>query len=147
MNREGIKQILPHREPMLLVDEAELVDGVAVGLYTVRGDEFFLRGHFPDNAVVPGVMLCEMMGQAACLLIDGMGEGSTPYFTGLDKVRFKRKVLPGDTVVSRCELVRSKPPFHFIRGQAFVKDELCAGAELSFAVMADAPMEEGNDVR
>ena len=69
MNREEIKEILPHRKPMLLVDEVVLNDdGSATGYYNVRGDEFFLQGHFPDNPIVPGVIQCEMMAQSACIL-------------------------------------------------------------------------------
>ena len=69
MNRDEIKTILPHREPMLLLDEAVLTgDGMAEAKYTVRGDEFFLQGHFPDNPIVPGVIQCEMMAQASCVL-------------------------------------------------------------------------------
>ena len=70
MNQEEIKKILPHRDNMLLVEEAEKIDDVtSKGRYTIKGDEFFLQGHFPGNPVVPGVILCEMMGQslAACL--------------------------------------------------------------------------------
>ena len=95
MNQEEIKKILPHRDHMLLIDEAELREGKAYGKKTIRGDEFFLQGHFPGNPVVPGVILCEILGQSACVLLSGEAEGITPFFTGLDKVRFKNPVHPG----------------------------------------------------
>ena len=89
MNREEIKQFLPHREPMLLVDEMVVnEDGTVVGKYHVRGDEFFLQGHYPGNPVVPGVILCEIMGQSSSLLVKDYLKGKTPYFTGIDKTRF-----------------------------------------------------------
>ncbi len=69
MKRDEIRQILPHREPMLLVDEVNLnEDGSSTGYYQVRGDEFFLQGHFPGNPIVPGVIQCEMMAQSACIM-------------------------------------------------------------------------------
>ena len=95
MDREHLKNILPHREPMLLVDEASVCDGVATGSYTVRGNEFFVNGHFPDAPVVPGVILCEMMGQSACLLVAQSEQSGLPYFTGMNNVKFRQKVEIG----------------------------------------------------
>ncbi|MCL1906473.1 MAG: 3-hydroxyacyl-ACP dehydratase FabZ [Propionibacteriaceae bacterium] len=134
MNREELKAVLPHREPMLLVDEAWVDGKESVGVYTVRGDEFFLQGHFPDNPVVPGVILCEMMAQSGCVLMADQVAGKTPYFSGLDKVRFKRKVIPGDTIEFRCQLTAAKGPFFFLSGTASVAGEVCAIAEMSFAL-------------
>lgn len=99
MNREEIKNILPHRENMLLLDDVENREGTAVGHYTVRGDEFFLKGHFPDNPIVPGVILCEILAQSACVLLqEAMDKGKLPVYTGLDHVKFCSPVKPGDTV-------------------------------------------------
>ncbi len=135
MDREQIKSIIPHREPMLLIDEVELADGVSTGKYTVKGDEWFLQGHFPGNPVVPGVILCEMMGQSACLLVN-CGEGKyTPYFTGMNNVKFKNKVLPGDKIVFKCRIEKSKGMFYFIKGSGYVNDKLCVSGDLSFAVV------------
>lgn len=90
MNRDEIMKILPHRDDMLLLDEVEKVDGTAIGHYTVRGDEFFLRGHFPGNPIVPGVILCEIMAQSACVLMeDSIKEGQIPVYTGLNNVKFR----------------------------------------------------------
>lgn len=136
MKREELMEILPHREDMLLLDEAERDGEVARGRYHVRGDEFFLRGHFPGNPIVPGVILCEILAQSVCVLLAGeMSEGATPVYTGLDKVRFKSPVRPGDTVETECRVTRAKPPFFFAEGKATVGDRLCVKAEFSFAVL------------
>ena len=135
MNRDEIKKIIPHREPMLLLDEAELINSEASGRYQVRGDEFFLQGHFPGNPVVPGAILCEMMGQVACVLIDRPENGATPYFTGMNNVRFKNKVLPGDMIELKSVPIKSKPPFYFIKSEAYVNGKLCACGEFSFALL------------
>ncbi len=136
MNQEEIKKIIPHRDNMLLVEEAEIIDEkTSKGKITIKGDEFFLRGHFPGNPVVPGVILCEMMAQASCVLLAGKAENCTPYFTKMNNVKFKNKVLPGDTLESVCELVKSRGPFYFVNTKGYVNGKLCVEAELSFALI------------
>lgn len=135
MNRDEIKKVLPHREPMLLVDQVELVDGKSQGKYQVRGDEVFLQGHFPGNPVVPGVIQCEMLAQSACVLLIGQAEGMTPLFTGLQNVKFRGQVKPGDVFESQCELVRSRGQFYFAKGTGRVNGKVCVSAEFSFALV------------
>lgn len=136
MNRDEIKQILPHREPMLLVDESSLAeDGSAVGSYHVTGEEWFVQGHFPGNPTVPGVVLCEMMAQNCCVLLAGETAGVTPYFTSMNNVRFKKPVHPGDTLELHGEITRRKGPFCFASGEAKVGGEVVCTAEFSFALV------------
>lgn len=137
MNQEEIKKIIPHRDHMLLVQEAEVVDGVAHAKYHVSGEEFFLKGHFPGNPVVPGVILCEMMAQGAAVLMSAVPgvEGKTPMFTSLDKVRFKSPVKPGDTLESESRIIKSKGPFYWCEAKGYVKGKLSVTAEFSFALV------------
>ena len=135
MQRNEIEQILPHRAPMLLLDDVENIDGEAIGHYTVRGNEFFLQGHFPGNPIVPGVILREILAQSACVLMENaLCEGKIPVYTGLDKVRFRSPVRPGDTIETRCRIKRAKAPFYFAEGTACVNGKTCVSAEFSFAV-------------
>ena len=135
MDREAIMRILPHRAPMLLVDDVTETGGVAVGHYHVRGDEFFLQGHFPGEPIVPGVILCEILAQSACVLMkDQMTDGKLPVYTGLNNVKFRSPVRPGDTVEARCHIKRAKHPFYFAEGTVSVEGRLCVCAEFSFAI-------------
>lgn len=144
MNKEEIKSYLKHRDPMLLVDSVELVteqdkEGkdvlVAYGTYTIRGDEFFLQGHFPDYPVVPGVILCEMMAQSCALLLGEEIKSKRTFYTGIDNVRFKGQVRPGDVVKTKSCIVDRRQSLIFVNAQASVDGKVCCKGDLNFALI------------
>ena len=144
MNRDEIKNFLPHREPMLLLDSVERetvtdakgnVVEYAIGTYHVRGDEFFLQGHFPDYPVVPGVILCEMMAQSCAMLLGDELTTKRPLYTGIDNVRFKYQVRPGDTIVLRSTITERRQSLVFVKAEAKVDGNLCCRGNLSFALV------------
>lgn len=128
MNRQEIMGILPHRPPMLLLDELSLDEqGLAHGSYQVRGDESFLQGHFPGFPVVPGIVLCEIIAQSAGILVaDHLKQGLMPLFAGIDSVRFRRMVRPGDRIETVCEGLRATGSLVKVKGSATVEGEICA---------------------
>ncbi|HNW86181.1 MAG TPA: 3-hydroxyacyl-ACP dehydratase FabZ [Candidatus Limiplasma sp.] len=135
MNRDDIKKLLPHREPMLLVDELTLDGDTALGSYTVTGDEWFVQGHFPGNPVVPGVVLCEMIGQSCAVIIGDQLLGKTPFFTGMNKVKFRRTARPGDKLTLKARIVRHNGPFYITEGEALIDGQTAAQGEFSFALI------------
>lgn len=136
MNQEELKKILPHREDMLLLDEAECIDGESHGIYRIKGDEFFLRGHFPGNPIVPGVIQCEILAQSACVLLqDAMADGKIGMYTGIKNVKFKSPVKPGDIFETKVRITKHSGPFYFAEGEGYVGDRLCVKGEFSFAVV------------
>lgn len=139
MNKEEIMQILPHRSSMLLIDEAEIIDGEAHGKKYITGSEFFLDGHFPGNPVVPGVILCEILAQSACVLLTDAARGKKvqTLYTGLDNVRFKNPVRPGDTFETVCRITKNKGVFYFASGEGYVNGKKCLSADFSFAVILE----------
>lgn len=138
MQRDEIMQILPHRPPMLLVDEiVEVEPGRrAVGLKHVTADDFWVPGHYPGNPIMPGVLQIEALAQAGGVALLGQMEarGKIPVFAGIDGVRFRRPVRPGDTLRLEVEIIKVRGPVGRATGKAFVGDDLACEAQLMFAL-------------
>ncbi len=132
MDRQEIMTILPHRDPMLLLEKLTLEDGVARGAYQFRGDEWFFQGHFPGQPVAPGLVLCEILAQSACVLIKQYATRQTiPYLVGMDKTRFHQQVHPGDYFETECQVFKEKKPFYFFKGTGSVGGKVCVKTDFS----------------
>ncbi|MCF0174685.1 MAG: 3-hydroxyacyl-ACP dehydratase FabZ [Bacteroidales bacterium] len=135
MEREEIMKLLPHRSPMLLVDESHWEGDEVVSTYHVNGDEFFLQGHFPGNPVVPGVILCEMMAQGSFMLMTELLDGKTlTFLTGLDNVRFKHPVVPGDTLTTHSKMIDRRGNIIFLEAKADVDGTFCCSARITIVL-------------
>jgi 3-hydroxyacyl-[acyl-carrier-protein] dehydratase len=138
LGRAEIEAIIPHREPFLLLDEVlELEPGShVVARKTVREDEWYLAGHFPGRPVMPGVLIVEAMAQAGAVavLAEEENRGRIALFAGIDDVRFKRVVEPGDQLELRCDIERVRGPIGRGKATAHVGDELAVRGTLTFAV-------------
>lgn len=140
-----IEEILPHRYPFLLVDrilELELGKRV-VGIKNVTINEPFFRGHFPGHPIMPGVLIVEAMAQVGGVLLmrtlDARAEKKVIYFTGIDRARFRRPVVPGDQIRFEMEILQIRRPLCRMKGAAYVEGNLVAEAELSSVVVDRDP--------
>ncbi|ADG07815.1 3-hydroxyacyl-ACP dehydratase FabZ [Kyrpidia tusciae] len=144
LHTEQIQQILPHRPPFLLVDcIVEVEPGVrAVGLKNVTVNEPFFVGHFPQYAVMPGVLIVEALAQtgAVAILSAEAYRGKIGFFAGIDRFRFRRQVRPGDQLRLEVQMTRLKGSVGKGEGRALVGDRVVAEGELMFAV-GDPPAE------
>ena len=133
-----IKEIIPHRHPFLLLDYIEdYVPGeYAVGYKCVSYREEFFAGHFPEEPVMPGVLIVEALAQTGAVAILGKDEnrGKTAYFASINSAKFKRKVVPGDILTLETEIIKVKGPIGVGKATAKVGDEIACIAELTFAV-------------
>ena len=133
-----IMEILPHRAPFLLIDTVEELEPGkrVVAKKCVTYNEPFFQGHFPGNPVMPGVLICEALAQAGAVAILGLDEnkGKTAYFASMDKVKFTKKVLPGDVLMLEVELVKIKGPFGIAKAKATVDSKVAVSGEFTFAL-------------
>ncbi|WP_042221452.1 3-hydroxyacyl-ACP dehydratase FabZ [Oceanobacillus manasiensis] len=138
MEIEQIKETIPHRYPFLLVDKVvEMEEGKHVkALKNVSINEPFFQGHFPEYAVMPGVLIIESLAQAGAMAMLGMEEnkGKIGFLAGVDKCRFKRQVRPGDQLELDVEITRLKGPIGKGKGIAKVDGEVACEAEITFAI-------------
>lgn len=133
-----IMDILPHRQPFLLIDTVEELEAGlrAVAKKNVSFNEPYFAGHFPGNPVMPGVLILEALAQTGAVVILSQPEwkGKTAYFAGVNKVKFKRKVLPGDTLVLETRIVKMKGSMGVGEAVAYVDGKVACSAELTFAI-------------
>ncbi|MDI3535172.1 MAG: 3-hydroxyacyl-[acyl-carrier-protein] dehydratase [Thermosediminibacterales bacterium] len=139
LTNKDIQKIIPHRYPFLLVDKIiEMEPGKrAVGIKNVSANEPFFQGHFPGNPIMPGVLIVEALAQvgAAALLSMEENQGKLGVFTGIDKLRFRRQVVPGDQLRLEIEILKVKGPMGKARAKAVVDQETAAEGELMFALI------------
>ncbi|MCM1505755.1 MAG: 3-hydroxyacyl-ACP dehydratase FabZ [Ruminococcus flavefaciens] len=140
MNKEQIMEIIPHRDPFLLIDEiVEMEVGVKVKARKyIKEDDFWFKGHFPDYPVTPGVLMIEMLAQAGavCMLSKPEFKGKIGLFGGIDKAKFRRQVVPGDVLDLEVEVIKQRGVVATCKGLASVGGERAVSCEIT-CVVAD----------
>lgn len=138
MTQEEIKKIIPHRDPFLLIDTIEEMEEgkKVVATKHMKEDEFWFKGHFPDYPVVPGVLMLEMMAQAGAVSMLALPEnkGKLGFFGGVKEAKFRRQVVPGDTLRIEVEIIKIKGPVGVGKGVCTVNGEKAVSAEITFAI-------------
>ena len=142
LNKDQIRNLLPHREPMLLIDELYDIEKLksATALVKVRKNSFFVQGHFPDQPVMPGVLIVESFGQAAAALTaNGLDkstyENKLVFLMGVEKARFRNPVIPDCELILKIEAIRSHGRVWKYKGEAFVNDIKMADAIWSATIV------------
>ncbi|SHK47061.1 3-hydroxyacyl-ACP dehydratase FabZ [Tepidibacter formicigenes] len=140
LNIDQIKELIPHRYPFLLVDKiVELEEGKkAVGIKNVTANEPFFQGHFPDYPLMPGVLIVEAMAQVGAIAMMSIEEnkGKLGVFTGIDNVRFRKEVRPGDTLKMEVELIAMRRGIGKAEAKAYVGEDLVCSGNLMFALVS-----------
>ncbi|MCH4168047.1 MAG: 3-hydroxyacyl-ACP dehydratase FabZ [Streptococcaceae bacterium] len=138
MNINEIKAIIPHRYPFLLLDRVESIEPgqKVIARKNVTANEEFFNGHFPQEPVMPGVLIIEALAQAGAVALLSLDEfkGKTAYFGGIDKAKFRQKVVPGDTLQLEVEIIKVKKIAGIGKGIAYVDGKKVAEAELTFMI-------------
>ena len=138
LSNKEIMEILPHRYPFLLVDKVvDYEPGKwAKGIKCVSANEMQFLGHYPNEPVMPGVLIIEALAQvgAIAVLTEEENKGKLVFFGGIKNARFKKKVVPGDVLTMKCELIARKGPIGFGKAVALVDGKVAASAELTFAI-------------
>ena len=141
LNKEEIEKIIPQRDPFLMIDEVEeFIPGESAIAYKyVREDEWYFKGHFPGNPIMPGVLITESLAQTGAVAILSMEEnkGKNALFGGIDKMKFKKMVVPGDKLRLEVKVIKRKGPRGIGEAKATVNDKVVAKGELTFAVVGD----------
>ncbi len=139
LNKEEIKNIIPQREPFLMIDEVETFDpGESATAYkNVDESEWYFKGHFPGNPIMPGVLIAESLAQTGAVAILSLEEnkGRNALFGGIDKMKFKMQVVPGDRLKLEVKIIKKKGPIGVGEGIATVNGKLAARGEFTFAVV------------
>ena len=139
LNKEEIKNIIPQREPFLMIDEVEVyIPGESCIAYkNVSKDEYYFKGHFPGNPIMPGVLIVEALAQTGAVAILSMEENKekNALFGGIDKLRFKKQVIPGDRLKLEVKIIKRKGPIGIGEAIATVEGKIAVKGELTFAIV------------